>query len=68
MDFSSAPATLFSPAKLVYIGYVVLAALNRIEVSVFQFLVASVVFLAVQIWHDDYYRIILNQKAEAKKK
>ena len=68
MDISNAPATLFSPAKLVYIGYVVLAALDQVVVTLVQFIVVSVVFLAVQIWHDDYFRIVLNQRAEAKSK
>lgn len=68
MSFSNAPATLFSPAKLVYIGYVLLAALERISVSVWQFIVVSLVFLIVQIWHDDYYRIVLNQLAQERRR
>jgi hypothetical protein len=68
MNVSNAPATLFSPAKLVYIGYVVLAGLDRIPVSAWQFIIISLAFLAVQIWHDDYYRIVLNRRAEARER
>ena len=55
---------LFSPAKLVYMAYVILVILRGIwHTSKWEFLVVSVVFIAVQVGHDDYGRIRLNAKA-----
>ncbi len=60
MKLDSLPAAVFSPAKMIYIGYILLAALERIQSSLSQFLWVSVVFLLVQVLHDDFLRIRLN--------
>jgi len=66
MDIGDLPAGLFSPAKIIYIAYVLLAALQRIETSFWSFLIFSLAFLVVQVFHDDYFRIRLNYWAEPK--
>lgn len=54
---------LFSPAKLVYMAYIVLAILRGAScTSKLEFLIVSVVFIFVQIFHDDYWRIRLNER------
>ena len=68
MSLGDLPATLFSPAKLVYIAYVVLLGLKVLPAPpAWLFLVISVVFIVVEVWHNDYYRIVLNNKANGKK-
>ena len=57
---------LFSPAKLVYLAYIVLAVLRGVFTSKCEFFVVSVLFIAVQIGHDDYLRIRLNARARKK--
>ena len=55
---------LFSPAKLVYMAYVVLVVLRgAANTSKCEFFVVSALFVAVQIGHDDYLRIRLNARA-----
>lgn len=55
---------LFSPAKLVYMAYVVLVVLRGVgNTSKWEFLGVSVAFIVIQISHDDYWRIRLNAKA-----
>lgn len=63
--FGDLPATLFSPAKMAYIAYVILAAL-RIPPNQpwWEFFAVTAVFLAVEIFHNDYLRIRLNIAAE----
>lgn len=59
------PATLFSPAKMFYIAYVILSALKVLpNQSLFEFSVVTLAFLAVEIFHNDYLRIRLNIAAE----
>ena len=67
-DLSKIPATIFSPAKMAFIAYVLLGALGKIATNMCQFIVVSVVFLFVQIAHDDYLRIRLNYWADADKR
>ena len=65
MSFDNMPATLFSPAKIVYVGFLVLAGLERIRPSAWVYVLVSVLFIAVEVIHNDYIRILLNRKAEA---
>ncbi len=59
------PATLFSPAKMFYIAYVVLSALKVLpNQSWWEFFLVTVAFLVVEILHNDYLRIRLNYAAE----
>ncbi len=61
------PATLFSPAKMVYIAYLILlfkkppATLTSWRC---EFFVVSVLFLLAEIAHNDWGRIWLNNNAE----
>lgn len=66
MNLGDLPATLFSPAKTAYIGFVVLAALERIEVTLPMFVIVTVLFILVEVGHNDYLRIRLNAKAKEK--
>jgi hypothetical protein len=50
-----------SPAKIAFIGYVVLAYSGKIEVNVTQFLIVAAIFFFLQILHDDCLRIALNE-------
>jgi hypothetical protein len=59
------PGTLFSPAKMVYIAYVILTGLGRLAAQpLWIFFLVSLVFLLVEIGHNDWLRIILNNHAE----
>jgi hypothetical protein len=63
--FGDLPATLFSPAKMFYIAYVILAALKiRPNAPWWEFFAVTVAFLFVEIFHNDYLRIRLNIAAE----
>lgn len=63
--FGDLPATLFSPAKMVYIAYVILTALKTPPNQPWwEFFVVTAAFLAVEIFHNDYLRIRLNIAAE----
>ena len=55
-----------SPAKLVFVSYVVLAAMGKIGVEAWQFLLLAVAFFVAQVLHDDYCRIVLNGWANLK--
>ena len=59
------PATLFSPAKMAYIAYVLLAALKiRTNAPWWEFFVVTIAFLVIEVYHNDYLRIRLNRAAE----
>ena len=68
MDFgqtvSAVGASFTSPAKLAFVGYVVLAYHRDITTSTWQFIFVALVFFFLQVLHDDYVRIWLNKKAE----
>lgn len=65
MELGNLPATLFSPAKMFYIAYVILSALKVLpKQSWWEFVVVTALFLAVEIIHNDYLRIRLNFAAE----
>ncbi len=50
-----------SPAKIAFIGYVVLAYAGKIEANLRQFLIVAAIFFFLQIFHDDCLRIALNE-------
>ena len=55
---------LFSPAKVVYLSYILFVYLRGTgSTSKCEFLIVSVAFIVVQIGHDDYWRIRLNARA-----
>lgn len=60
---TSLGAAITSPAKLGFLGYVVLAYSGKIETSRLEFLAVAAVFFALQVFHDDYARIRLNECA-----
>ncbi len=64
---ASLGASITSPAKLGFIGYVVLAFGDRIKTSKWEFLVVAMFFF-LQVGHDDYLRIRLNKLAERSSK
>jgi hypothetical protein len=57
-------ATIFSPAKMVYIAYIVLIWKAGRLPPLWEFLCVSAVFLCVEIGHNDWLRIRLNNNAE----
>jgi len=58
-------ATLFSPFKTLFIGYVILVSLGKISVSGFwEFFGISVIIMIFEIGHNDFLRILLNKQAE----
>ncbi len=62
---SSLGTAITAPAKLAYAGYILLAYKGALcGVTLRQFLFVSVLFLVIQIGHDDYLRIRLNHWAE----
>ena len=63
-SISSFSASITSPAKLAFIGYVVLAYIGKIQTSRWQFIIVAVSFFLLQVFHDDYLRIRLNASAE----
>jgi hypothetical protein len=59
------PAALFSPAKMVYISFVVLTGLKILPpTSPWVFALMSALFLIIEVVHNDYLRIRLNIAAE----
>ncbi len=58
------PKELFSSFRLVYVAYIIFIVFVRKEpTSLFEFAIVSVLLMALTIWHDDYFRIRLNKKA-----
>lgn len=61
---ASLGAALTSPAKLAFAGFVVLVYKGALcRVSLCTFLVVAFLFIAIQVFHDDFLRIILNRGA-----
>ena len=63
------PAQLFSPFKLFYLIFAVFLYKKGGCYDCCDwllFFIISALFLVGEIWHNDYYRIILNRKAEKK--
>jgi len=64
---TSLGATLTSPAKLAFAGFVVLVYGKIIPApSPVQLIVITALFICVQVFHDDYLRIVLNRCASGK--
>ncbi len=67
-EIAKLPATLFSPAKMVYIAYVILlwrsSTAQNWRFPLSQFLWVSLAFLVVEIIHNDFCRIRLNHWGE----
>jgi hypothetical protein len=57
---SSLGKSITSPAKLIFVGYVLLAYKGIIHTSRWQFVSVAFVFFLAQVLHDDYFRKILN--------
>ncbi len=57
------PAQLFSPAKMFYIAYVVLSVFKKDPANWWQFAFFSLLFIIIEIAHNDYFRIKLNHAA-----
>jgi hypothetical protein len=65
MDIGNMPAAIFSPAKIIYISFVVLTGLKILPAaSLWFFFLVSAVFMLVEVTHNDYLRIRLNRAAE----
>jgi hypothetical protein len=63
--FGDLPAAIFSPAKMVYISFVILTGLKILPApSLRVFFLVSVLFMAFEVAHNDYLRIRLNISAE----
>lgn len=60
---SSIGTSITSPAKLAYAGYALLAYSEKIKPSLWQFILVTLAFVFIQVVHDDYIRIRLNEKA-----
>ncbi|HEY4723166.1 MAG TPA: hypothetical protein VII92_15030 [Anaerolineae bacterium] len=63
MNLTTLPAAIFSPAKMAYIGYILLGASQRIDINFWQFVVITLAFILIQVIHDDFLRIWLNYRA-----
>jgi hypothetical protein len=63
MNLGDLPATLFSPAKTADIGFIVLAGLRRIATCLSIFAVVTLLFIIVEVVHNDLLRIWLKAKA-----
>jgi hypothetical protein len=62
---ASLGSAITSPAKIAFVGYVVLVYIGKIRPpAMWEFMLIILCFLAVQIGHDDYLRIVLNKKAQ----
>jgi hypothetical protein len=62
---TSLGAAITSPAKLAFAGFVILAYRGTIHPSRCQFLIVAGLFILVQVFHDDFLRIVLNRAALA---
>ena len=59
------PAAIFSPAKMVYISFVILTGLKILPApSLSAFFLVSVLFMVFEVAHNDYLRVRLNIAAE----
>jgi len=58
------PAAIFSPAKMIYISFVILTGVKILTAPLWLFVLASALFMVVEVAHNDYLRIRLNIAAE----
>lgn len=64
MNIGDLPPAIFSPAKVVYVSFVILIGLKILPApSTALFLFVSLIFLLVEVFHNDYLRIRLNDWA-----
>jgi hypothetical protein len=67
-ELAKLPATLFSPAKMVFIAFITVLILRPDRFSsscaIWGFVLASAAFLAIEIVHNDWLRIRLNNNGE----
>ena len=61
---SSLGASITSPAKIAFVAYAILAYKCKIHTSLCQFILVTLGFVALQVFHDDWLRIVLNKNAE----
>ena len=66
--FNNLPDQLFSPAKISYISYIVLSIFRETSFVWWQFVFISLFFIVIEIGHNDYFRIILNNSANKNSK
>lgn len=62
-ELAKLPGTVFSPAKMVYIAYAILIIWRTAAPSHCEFLWVSSLFLIIEIGHNDWLRIRLNNHA-----
>ena len=55
---------LLSPGRIAFVGYLVAIYLGKVETTKAEFLIVSVLYLLIDILHNDYIRIWLNKRAE----
>jgi len=53
-----------TPATIAYIGYVVLACVGRVQTNTTRLGIVTGCFILIQVFYDDYFRILLNRRAE----
>ena len=64
LSLGNLAAGIFSPAKMVYIAYIVAVSLGRLQTNLRQFLILSAIFVLAQVFHDDYLRERLNASSK----
>ena len=67
MDLGNLSAAIFSPVKMVYIAYAILTGYKILPApgwGGWGFLLASVVFVVFEVFHNDYLRKRLNSTAD----
>ena len=60
-------AAILSPSRIAFAGYLLLIYLGKLETTKFEFVLVSLLYLALDIFHNDYFRILLNHWAERRK-
>ena len=63
------PAAIFSPAKMIYVSFLILTALRILPAPpLCVFFLVSDLFMVFEVAHNDYLRIRLNIAAEKHRK
>lgn len=60
-SISKIPAEIFSPFKILIIGYIILIAMGKIQTNNSCFLSVMIPLVILEIFHNDCLRIILNR-------
>lgn len=61
MGWEKIPETLFSPSKMAYMGFVLLAALGQFkDLGFWTFVVVTLSFIVLESVHNDFLRKVLN--------